>query len=206
MIPVDEGLFLRPLALDDLDALLDLAQANREMPWLDWWMDREGNRALVETSMQQQRETGGMWAGIWFRGQLSGVLGLTGVNRWNRSARLDYWLGAAFQGQGLVTRAAAALLQYGFTELKLNRIQITCAVANGRSRAVAERLGFTPEGTLRQAERFNHRVHLETEFAPGGLSEPDESGNRYFDHAIYSLLRPEWQARLVTHTMDDGLS
>lgn len=195
MIPVDEELFLRPLALDDLDALHRLALANREMPWLDWWMDPDGNRVLIERSIRTQRERGGMWAGIWSLEQLAGVIGLTGVDPWNRSARLDYWLGAAFQRQGLVTRSGATLLRYGFTELELNRVQITCAAVNRRSRAVAERLGFTLEGTLRQAERFNPRVHPEAEFAPGELGAAREDGARFFDHTVYGLLRREWLTR-----------
>jgi ribosomal-protein-serine acetyltransferase len=44
------------------------------------------------------------------------------------------------------------LINYGFTTLKLDRVVIVCATENHRSRAIPLRLGFTPEGVVRDAE------------------------------------------------------
>jgi ribosomal-protein-serine acetyltransferase len=70
-----------------------------------------------------------------------------------------------------MTAAVAALVNHAFDSLQLNRLEIRTAVENAPSRAVAERLGFRFEGTLRQAYRVT-----------------DE---RYSDDTVYSLLRSD---------------
>ncbi len=88
----------------------------------------------------------------------------------NRSAALSYWLDEAHQGKGIMTASCRAFISYAFTTWKLNRIAIQCATRNTRSRAIPERLGFTLEGMLREAEwLYDH----------------------YVDHAVYGLLRSD---------------
>jgi ribosomal-protein-serine acetyltransferase len=71
-------------------------------------------------------------------------------------------------------RACAGLIAYAFDDLQLNRIAIAAALENRKSRALAERLGFTFEGVRREAEwLYDH----------------------YVDHALYGLLRREWTPR-----------
>jgi ribosomal-protein-serine acetyltransferase len=84
---------------------------------------------------------------------------------------IGYWIGAEYHRKGLVTRACQALVDYGFGELCFNRIVIWSDVANARSIAIPERLGFTRERVERQAQRFV---------------------DHYVDIVVYSLLREEW--------------
>lgn len=49
----------------------------------------------------------------------------------------DYW------GKGLMTEAARALLEVGFTLLNLHKIEIECYGYNKASQRIAEKLGFT---------------------------------------------------------------
>ena len=82
--------------------------------------------------------------------------------------------GRGFEGQGLITKACRRLIDYGFDERELHRIEIQAAADNRRSRAVAERLGFT----LRSVMRDGHR-------------QPDGT---YVDQVVYGLLEHEWPA------------
>jgi ribosomal-protein-serine acetyltransferase len=111
--------------------------------------------------------------GIWYRGQIAGTIGQHDINRADRSTELGYWLGAEFQGRGIMTRACRALVTASFTTLHLNRVQIRCAVGNERSSAIPRRLGFHYEGTLRQCQRLY---------------------DRFVDLEIYGMLAAEWSA------------
>jgi ribosomal-protein-serine acetyltransferase len=89
-----------------------------------------------------------------------------------RSAEVGYWLDAGFVGRGLVTRAVTAVLDHAFGPLGLERIGLRTTIDNHRSQSVAQRLGFTQEGVLREYAAF-----------------PD--GRR--DLVIYGLLAREWR-------------
>lgn len=49
------------------------------------------------------------------------------------------------QGKGIVTAACRTMVRHAFEEHQLHKVVISCAIDNPRSRAVAERLGFTQE-------------------------------------------------------------
>jgi ribosomal-protein-serine acetyltransferase len=89
-----------------------------------------------------------------------------------RSAEVGYWLDAGFVGRGLVTRAVTAMLDHAFGTLGLHRVGLRAVADNERSRSVAQRLGFTQEGMLREYVAF-----------------PGEQR----DLVIYGLLAREWR-------------
>jgi [ribosomal protein S5]-alanine N-acetyltransferase len=63
---------------------------------------------------------------------------------------LGYKLDERSQGQGYMTEALTATINYMFTEQRLHRIQANYMPHNQRSAAVLRRLGFTIEGTARK--------------------------------------------------------
>jgi RimJ/RimL family protein N-acetyltransferase len=66
-------------------------------------------------------------------------------------ADLGYWCAAPARGQGVMSQAVATLTRWGFGALGLVRIGWRAKVGNTASLRVAEKCGFTLEGTLRQA-------------------------------------------------------
>jgi ribosomal-protein-serine acetyltransferase len=88
------------------------------------------------------------------------------------TGEIGYWITRAFEGRGLVTGACTLFVDHAFRERRLHRIEIHAAADNARSRAVAERLGFTHEATMRD-----------------GCRKPDGT---YVDQVIYGLLEDEW--------------
>ena len=78
----------------------------------------------------------------------------------------DYW------GRGYVPEAARALIELGFKDLGLHKVELKCFGYNVQSQRVAEKLGFTLEARIRDRK--------------------DAQGNRC-DGLIYGLLKREWE-------------
>lgn len=81
--------------------------------------------------------------------QLAGMLGLT--MRSLGVCEIGFWATKEHRRQGYVTEAGADAVRWAFARLSVDRIEWRAEVGNAPSRAVAERLGFTVEGTLRSA-------------------------------------------------------
>lgn len=154
---IDQETELSLLEEEHTETLFALTDENREYlrEWLVWVDNIESvsdTRRYIRSAVQQCNDDKGFQAGIWFRGNLAGIIGYQNLDWLNRSAAVGYWVGAAFQGNGLATNACGALVDWAFREWRLNRVEVRCAVENYRSRAIPERLGFTQEGIAHQAE------------------------------------------------------
>jgi ribosomal-protein-serine acetyltransferase len=173
---VDDDFELRQRVPEDAEELFALTEANRArlrewLPWLDHCTAVEHTRANIESTLRQAEVGMGLAVCLWYRGRIAGVGGYNIIDRANRAAQIGYWLGAEFEGRGLMTRANRVLIAHGFTALGLERQSIAAATGNVRSRAVAERLGFVLEGVLRAAERLY---------------------GRSVDHALYAQTVQDW--------------
>jgi ribosomal-protein-serine acetyltransferase len=175
-LPVDEEIKLGLLEEAQADTLFALVEVNRAhlrrwLPWLDSNTAPEHSRQFIKSSREQFARNEGFTAGIFYQERLVGMFGSHKVDWTNRAVEFGYWLGAPYEGRGIVTRASRAGLDYFFGEMQLNRVQLRCAVGNERSCAIPKRLGFSHEGVMRQAEwLYDH----------------------YLDHHLFSLLADEW--------------
>ncbi|MEP7365576.1 MAG: GNAT family protein [Acidobacteriota bacterium] len=166
---------LRLLALRDADKVFALADANRAhllqwLPWIAWTHSADDVRKFLRSALKQFSDGNGFHAGVWVDGSLAGCIGLHPVDWQNRNVALGYWIGSEWEGRGLVTAGVRAVTRYCFQDLALERVEIRAAPGNTRSRAVAERLGFTFEGTLRRVQIVD---------------------GRWLDNAVYSMVRNE---------------
>ena len=177
---IDEELELRPVderLADELTALVrrDLAHLRPWMPWATERYSVEDAREFIRRQIRQYAEDQGFATLIFFRGRVAGSIGYNNIDWPNRKTDIGYWLGADFQGRGLMTRSCAALVEHAFRELRLNRVEIYCAVENVRSRRIPERLGFREEGVFRQAEWLH---------------------DRFIDLVGYAMLAEEWKQKV----------
>ena len=65
------------------------------------------------------------------------------------TAELGYWLAEPFWGKGIMTSAVAAITEFGFETLELNRIYAEPYTPNLASARLLEKAGYSLEGTLR---------------------------------------------------------
>lgn len=157
--------------------LLAVINGNREhlrawLPWVDHMQTEDDIAAYIQQCRQQHAQGTDLGFVIFYQGLTVGRIGIHFINQHNRSGAIGYWIAKPQEGKGIITRACMALLSHCFLRLGLNRVEIRCGTANTRSAAVPQRLGFTIEGVLRQAEWVN---------------------GHFQDLAVYSLLKEEWE-------------
>ena len=104
-------------------------------------------------------------------GFLVGAIGLGVEYRNNGSMQLGYWIGKPYWNQGYCTKAAHAVLKYGFDTLQLNRIFARHFGSNPTSGRVMQKIGMKYEGTMKEAIK---------------------KWGRFEDMACYAILRSEY--------------
>jgi RimJ/RimL family protein N-acetyltransferase len=82
-------------------------------------------------------------------GSFLGLALAFGIDREGRQLELGYVVTPAARGQGVATRSLQLLTEWAFRELDALRIELWISVANESSKRVAERAGYSHEGTLR---------------------------------------------------------
>jgi ribosomal-protein-serine acetyltransferase len=162
-----------PALAEELYQLIDFNRSHLRA-W-HGWLDAARSAAYVENMivgwLQQSLQNRGIHAGIWHKGTLCGIIGHLNIDWDNRGTWLSYWIDKNHQGMGIATESVRALVRHAFEILNLHRVTIESAVENIRSRAVAERAGFSLEGTFRGSEwLYDH----------------------YVDHVFYGLLSEDW--------------
>ncbi|WP_329399392.1 GNAT family N-acetyltransferase [Streptomyces melanogenes] len=82
-------------------------------------------------------------------GALVAMVGV--MRRGENVAELGFWAAKEHRGRGYMTEAAVAAARWAFESAGVERLEWRAEVGNAASRAVAEKAGFTMEGTLRAA-------------------------------------------------------
>ena len=164
---------LRPVKPQDLKRFAEWLQDAEVRRWLaaldeaptleeeiEWYEDTRANPDNV------------LWAIETLDGRLIGTCELRVTPRADRAE-----LGIAIQDKsrwnsGYGTDAVRLVLEYGFEDLDLNRIELTTDEDNVRGRRCYEKCGFVEEGLLRQHRRVE---------------------GRFSNTIMMSVLREEWE-------------
>ena len=78
-----------------------------------------------------------------------GLAVLPRIERESATAEIGYMVASSARGRGVATAAVRELAAWCFAELGLERLELLISAVNEASKKVAQRCGFTYEGTLR---------------------------------------------------------
>ncbi|MBD7969038.1 GNAT family N-acetyltransferase [Paenibacillus gallinarum] len=151
---VTERLILRPLQLADAPSIQNLAGekdvASTTLSIPHPYPDGAAESFIAATQERYSKNLGSTFALISKEtSELVGCAGMHIVSDYNR-AELAYWIGKPYWGHGYATEAARRMLEYGFDELKLNRIWAAALDRNPASSMVMQKIGMKYEGKLVQ--------------------------------------------------------
>lgn len=172
-----DRLRLRELALDDAGALNEIERDARVTRYMAFDPQTAAEtRAYIEGAMKQQHESPrrAFDLAIVLRGSglLIGRCGFEIRRPEHREAMLWYELHPDHWGRGYAVEAMRAVLEFAFCDLQVHRVWADCDPRNAASCRVAERLGMTLEGRLRE----NYWLKEE-----------------WCSSAVYGLLANEWE-------------
>jgi ribosomal-protein-serine acetyltransferase len=163
-LPVDDEITLVLAEDRHAQVMTDLIVHNQKRlarwePWAEQPATLEGTRAYIRAALDD-----------FVRGrQISTIISVDGgkrfvgrcgmrINPQVGSGDIGYWIDGEYEGRGITSRSARALISSVFEELGLSRVDLRTSVGNARSRAVAERLGFSYEGVLPRGLQFLNRA------------------------------------------------
>ncbi len=173
-------LILRKMSLADAEDVYEYASDPQVTRFTLW----EPHRSLQD-SIDFLHNVAGLYAGhhvapwgieIRTERKLVGTCGFVSWQVRDGRAEIGYGLSRNYWGQGLMTEAVKAVIDFGFTSMELNRIQAMCDIENHPSYRVMEKAGLQFEGILR-----------------GYVLSRGE----FRDQRLYSILREEWNHGLA---------
>jgi RimJ/RimL family protein N-acetyltransferase len=180
------GLLLRPLTIDDVDALNAASAESQET--YRWTSAPDGSDAIdYITQALRHKETGFRFpfAVVW-QGRIVGSTSYMDIQYWEWPKHCDQpprewpdavevgytWLAHSVQRTGLNTEQKWVMLNFAFESWKVHRVSLKTDERNMRSRNAIERIGATFDGVLRGETRGNDCTVRNT--------------------ACYSILATEW--------------
>lgn len=171
-------LLLRKPVAEDADGVFDYSSDERVTEFLSWGPAEslEDTRSFLdEVSKKIEANELFDWGLVLKEtGEFIGTCGFVSIDSNNRSGEIGYLLSRKYWNRGIMTEALSRIIEFGFENLGLNRIEAKCDTDNIGSEKVLQKVGMKNEGLLRKAQYAK---------------------KRYRDLKIYSILKNEFTVR-----------
>ena len=173
-IKVDDEITLKRFSHDADTVKYNAIITSREhlLPWLPWanlYHDPKEMTDFTEQMIKAFDEGSVLGYDVFYRGEFAGSIDLHNLSAENRNCEIGYWLDKEHTGKGIMTRVTETITNYAFDAVDMHRVIIQAATKNVASCAVAERLSFELEGTLRENQLLD---------------------GQYYDTNVYAKLNP----------------
>ena len=148
-----ERLTLRKILPSDLDDVFEYGSDPSVSKFLLWspHPDKGYTRFYLNFVAVRYKKAEFYDWGVEYQGKMIGTCGFTAFDVNNNSAEIGYVLNSKYWGIGIGYEAASKVVEFGFSVLELNRIEVHYLVGNDASAALAKKLGMTFEGIHRGA-------------------------------------------------------
>ena len=172
---INENIRLETLKMSMAAPIFQSIANNREflgkwLPFVEHTHKLSDTEKFIKSVLHQPEKRRDIVYSIWYKEEFAGLIGFKETDWINKKTELGYWLTEKMQGKGIVSLCVKTLMNFAFTKLKLNRIQIKTACGNTKSASIPKKLGFIFEGIEREGEL--HR-------------------DRFFDLEVYSLVKSD---------------
>jgi ribosomal-protein-serine acetyltransferase len=137
--------------------------------WLRWATHAHNEAFFLEfvrKSLQGYAEGKSMTCALIYQHTVVGNVSFNNIDEELKKVEVGYWLSQKYQGMGIMTKAVSFLIEYAFSELNMDKVEICTAAENTASRKVCERLNMSLEGIISNYENINGDI---------------------IDHAIYGI-------------------
>lgn len=149
-----ERLILRQLQPSDAPALFHYFSKDEVMKYydLDTFSELEQAENLISLFNERYTAKQGIRWGITQKADdvVIGTCGYHNVRTEHSKAEIGYELSPAFWQQGIMTEAVQAIIEFGFSQWNLNRIEAFINPENEGSRKLLTKIGLREEGFLKE--------------------------------------------------------
>lgn len=174
-----ERLILRKITEDDVESIFEYGSNEEVARYVTWDTHQtlDDTKAFVDFVLNQYALNKPAHWGIVHKsdGKFIGSIDFVSWKPQHRTAEIGYVLSRPYWGKGIITEAASRVIQFGFEEMDLVRIQAKCFTANRGSERVMEKVGMTYEGTIRKG------IYLK---------------GAHQDMKLYSILKEEYESQV----------
>lgn len=157
-----ERMLLRKPALSDAQALFESYTSDPEVTRTLLW-DAHTEIGQTEAFLHRSEK---MWASgeafpyVMQLAEGAELIGMIEARIHGTTADIGYVLAERFWGQGYMTEAAIAMVEWALSQDEIFRVSATCDISNIASARVMEKAGMQREGTL---HRYMIHPHLSPE-------------------------------------------
>lgn len=167
-----ERLLLRRVSKNDLNEIIELRGNPETMKFIPRPLVKTEEDALNHFKMideKIEKNEGINWAiTVKENPKLIGIIGHYRIQPENHRCEIGYMILPQYNGQGIVTEAIKAVLEYGFEDMNMHSIEAVIDPDNIASERVLQKNGFVKEAHI-----------LENEYYDG----------KFWDTVIYSILK-----------------
>ncbi|BAY08440.1 GNAT family N-acetyltransferase [Calothrix sp. NIES-2098] len=156
-----ENLILRETTLNDTPAVFQIFADDAVTKYHDveTATNIEQAQFLIQRRAERFQNQQAIRWGI-ARKEDNAIVGSCGYSIRNRfQAEIGYELARDYWRKGLMTEALSAIIQWGFEQLDLNRIEAFVMLENNASIQLLKKLQFVEEGVLREYGFWKGRFH-----------------------------------------------